>query len=131
MMTEPIRIAIVEANQAFRSFYASRLEEESGGLLQVVLRCGNGAELLARLSGARPEVVLMDPVLPVLDGVSTAGILNSLFPEILILAFQYSDDQEQDALLGRSGFSATICKDEDIYQSSRQIRKRVWNEVGV
>lgn len=125
-MTEPIRIAIVEANPAFRTFYASRLEEESGGLLQVVLRCGNGAELLARLSGACPEVILMDPVLPVLDGIRTADILRSLFPEISILAFQHPDEASGDALLGRLGFSATLYKNQDIYQASSQIRRLVW-----
>jgi two-component system, NarL family, response regulator LiaR len=61
--------------------------------LELVGEAGNGEQALRICAELRPDVVLMDLIMPVMDGVEAIAQLASLHPEIQVLALSsFSDD---------------------------------------
>jgi DNA-binding NarL/FixJ family response regulator len=73
----PPTLLIVDDNQAFRAF-ARRLLEGEG--LAVVGEAADGETALHLAKELRPDIVLLDVVLPDLDGFSVCAALTSRLP---------------------------------------------------
>ena len=120
----PLHVAVVDADPLYCSVLARQLEEQSGGFLSVIIRAGNGAELLVALEGRLPDVVLMDPMVPVMDGRTTVGYLKALFPEILVAAFlPAGEDIDHERWSLRSGFDIRLRKSDDLFAIISRIRR--------
>jgi two-component system, NarL family, response regulator LiaR len=81
---DPIRILLCDdhavVRQGLRMFLAL-----DGGLL-VVGEASNGAEALALVASTHPDVVLMDILMPVMDGITAIRAIKQGFPDIEIIA---------------------------------------------
>ena len=74
---------------------------------QVLDRCTSGAEALAATQRLRPDIVVLDLLMPGLDGLAVARALNDTgnCPNIVLLTAQLHEDQLIEALrLGVKGF---------------------------
>ena len=69
----PFTILIVEDDDAIRETLQSLLEQRD----YQVLTAGNGREALTLLESRRPHLILLDLVMPVLDGWELLKVLNS------------------------------------------------------
>ena len=72
-MTESIRVLIAEDNALQRSLLADGLDEQNG--IRIIGAASNGLEALDMIQELRPQVLLLDMVLPRLDGY---GLLDKL-----------------------------------------------------
>lgn len=72
-MDSKLSILIADANEDFRTILRELISDE--GDMTVVATASDGKEALAQISEHRPDVVLMDLVLPKLDGI---GVLMRL-----------------------------------------------------
>jgi DNA-binding NarL/FixJ family response regulator len=86
------RIALVEDQHEVRERWARLLE--SFGDFQCVCACASGEEALTAIPAARPELVLMDILLPGISGIECSAQLKQLLPQIQILILTASDDEE-------------------------------------
>src|SRR4029078_10005697 len=66
---DEIRVMVVDDAAVVRSLLSRWIEETPGLKLVAALR--NGREAIERLDHARPDVVVLDVEMPVLDGIST------------------------------------------------------------
>lgn len=89
---KPIRILIVDDHEIVREGLQMLLSEEAE--FEVIGAAGNSDEALAMTKLHHPNVILMDVVLPGLDGIETTRRVRSLNPttQVLVLT-SYSDDQ--------------------------------------
>jgi CheY-like chemotaxis protein len=78
----PIRILIADDNPSVRT--ALRHLLESAGDWEIV-DVENGQQAVAKAKDLRPNVVLLDLVMPVMDGLAAARELSKLLPEIPLL----------------------------------------------
>ena len=79
--------------------------------IEVVGLARHGAEALERIAAARPDVVLMDLKMPVMDGVQATREIRSRFPgvRVLVLTTYDADQWVLDAI--RAGASGYLLKD--------------------
>lgn len=115
-MNKPIRVGLVDDQALFRA--GIRMLVASQPDLEFVGEAGNGVEGIAMAAASRPDVVLMDIRMPVMDGIeSTRAILASAeerggkVPRIIVLTTFDLDEAATRAI--RSGASGFVLKDAD------------------
>ena len=108
-MNGPIRVLIVDDHQLVRKGIISLLATSE--VVDVVGEAENGHTALARIPELRPDVVLLDLSMPVLDGLSVIKELQSqkTAPYILVLS-SFSEDERVFAAI-RAGALGFILKD--------------------
>lgn len=76
------RILLVEDNELNRDMLSRRLERRG----YEVFFAADGAEAVTRAAADRPDIILMDVSLPVLDGLEASRQIKSTAPQIPIIA---------------------------------------------
>jgi len=82
-MSEMIRILVVDDHIVVRRGLVAMLETEPG--MQIVGEAANGAEAVAQARKLLPDVVLMDLVMPVMDGIEATRQIKQEMPSVNIL----------------------------------------------
>ena len=108
-----IRVALVDDQALFRA--GIRMLVSSQPDLEFVGEAGDGAEGIAMVAATKPDVVLMDIRMPVMDGIeSTRGIVAAAKggrPRIIVLTTFDLDEAAARAI--RAGASGFLLKDTD------------------
>src|SRR5689334_11606759 len=123
-MTSPVRILIVDDQELFREGLHTLLAIQPD--LQVVGEARNGEDAL-RLAGIlKPDVILMDLRMPVLNGVAATRQLKRTQPEIKVIVLTTFDDDE-DVFEGlRAGAVGYLLKDvasEQVVEAIRAVAR--------
>lgn len=119
-MTDPLRILYVDDEDDIREVVEFALEDEPD--LQVKL-CRSGPEALARLREERPDLILLDVMMPGMDGPAVLGKIREAGIDVPI-AFMTAKVQTDDiAYLTAIGAVAVIAKPFDPMRLAGQIRR--------
>jgi DNA-binding NarL/FixJ family response regulator len=105
----PVRVLIVDDQALFREALATLLEVRPE--IRVVGEAANGAEALDRVAALRPDVVLMDLHMPVLDGIGATRRVRVEHPDVQVLALTTFDDDEDVFAALRAGAVGYLLKD--------------------
>ncbi|GGI48074.1 DNA-binding NarL/FixJ family response regulator [Agromyces flavus] len=104
-----IRVLLADDQALFREALRTLLEVQSG--IEVVGEAGNGDEAVRRSGELRPDVVLMDLRMPVLDGIAATARLRAEQPDVRVLALTTFDDDEDVFAALRAGAVGYLLKD--------------------
>ncbi len=92
-MEKSISIVVADVNTEFRNLLIERLNKEPG--LHVIGNATNGNEAVRMMRELEPDILLIDIVMPDLDGLSAIKQINSLNmsrkPAILVLSNFYNE----------------------------------------
>jgi DNA-binding NarL/FixJ family response regulator len=88
-----------------------RMIVESQDDLVVVAEAANGAEAVEKAHDLRPDLVLMDVRMPVLDGVAATGRICAGLPDVRVLIITTFDLDEYAFAALRAGASGFLVKD--------------------
>jgi DNA-binding NarL/FixJ family response regulator len=104
-----IRVLLVDDQALFREGLKTLLSVHKD--IQVVGQACNGQEAVQVAAQVRPDVVLMDVRMPVLDGVGATRLLKKAMPQCRVIVLTTFDDDEYifDAL--RTGAAGYLLKD--------------------
>lgn len=86
----------------------------SRGTIQILMEATTGAELLYKLSGELPDIVVMDMFTPVMEGIETSGYVRALFPEITLVALASDLDDFDPALMEILGIQSVLLRDQPL-----------------
>jgi len=90
--TAPIRVMIVDDHTMVRRGLAAFLRVNSD--LELVAEASNGDEALRVCEHAQPDVILMDLVMPKMDGPAAIRIIRERWPQIQIIALTSFQEKE-------------------------------------
>lgn len=107
--TVEVRVLVVDDQALMRDGIASLLSLEHG--ITVIGTAANGEEAVRQVSALRPDVILMDVRMPVLDGVAaTVQIRRDLGETPILMLTTFDDDAYVFAAL-RAGATGYLLKD--------------------
>lgn len=106
---EPIRVILVDDHRHVHQVAATILGEAAD--IELVAHGSNGQEAVALCREYEPDLVLMDVVMPVMDGVAATRMIRKEFPDIRVLVLSSFQDHESVHEMLRSGASGYVTKD--------------------
>ena len=128
-MDVAIRILTVDDHPLMRAGVASFLATEPG--LQVVAEAANGEEALEKYRELRPDLVLMDLSMPVMDGLEATQAILEEFPDARIIVLTtYAGDEDVHRALD-AGAVGYVLKDMLVADILKVIRSVIAGRRGI
>jgi DNA-binding NarL/FixJ family response regulator len=106
---DQVTVMIVDDHALFVDTVEALLSAEPD--IAVVGRAGNGEDATRLAAELRPDVVLMDISMPVLDGFAAARRIREVLPETCVLFLTGSDAPRDVEEAQRAGASGYLTKD--------------------
>ena len=119
-MAEPIRVLIVDDHAVVREGLQAFLELQEG--IEVAGQAADGEDAVEAAERLRPNVILMDLVMPRLDGVAAMRSLRESVPDarVIVLTSFLDDDKLLPAL--RAGAAGYLLKNAEPREVARAVR---------
>lgn len=111
-MNEKIKVFIVDDHDIFRD--GIKLLLSSGHVAEVIGEASNGKEFLDNAEKYKPDVVLMDIAMPVMDGIETTKRASEKFAGVKILALTMFGEEKYYYQMIQSGVKGFIMKSAGI-----------------
>ena len=109
-----IRIGIVDDKQINRTTVKEKLLKYPE--VELVLEAKNGEDFLEQLKeiagDKKPQLVLMDLEMPVLDGIQTIALVSPVYPDIKFIVLTVFEDNEKIFEAIKAGAHGYLLKDE-------------------
>ena len=120
MAEPPIRVLVVDDHAVVREGLRAFLELQDG--IEVAGEAADGDQAVAEATRLRPDVILMDLVMPHLDGVTAMRALREQLPDarVIVLTSFLDDDKLFPAL--RSGAAGYLLKNAEPKELARAVR---------
>lgn len=128
-MGDPIRVLVVDDHPVVRKGIRSLLAEEQD--IQVAGEAVNGKEAVALAQELRPDVILMDLVMPEMNGIVAIQEIVQLIPDarILVMTSFAADDKVFPSI--KAGALGYLLKDSDPEDLLRMIRQVYRGELSI
>jgi NarL family two-component system response regulator LiaR len=120
--SEPIRVFVAEDHAIVRKGICALLTLEPG--IEVVGEAGNGQEAVRGIESSQPDVILMDLVMPEMDGIEAIQQTIARRPQarILVLTSFATDDKVFPAIkAGAMGYLLKDSEPGDVVDAIRQV----------
>ena len=126
-MSEPITVLIVDDHAVVRHGIRALLEAE--GDFTVVGDVGSGGEAVLLAADLAPDVVLMDLVMPEMDGVTATRLLKQQSPrsQVLVLTSYHDDEHIFPAI--RAGALSYLLKSTGLDELTEAVRRAAHGEA--
>jgi DNA-binding NarL/FixJ family response regulator len=109
MVVPPIRIVIVDDSPLYRRTIRKILEKQPN--LQVVAEAGDGVYGIQAVRTHRPDVVIMDVTLPILNGIDATRKIKFEFPKVRVIVLSIHDVESISAAAHGAGACRCLNKD--------------------
>jgi NarL family two-component system response regulator LiaR len=118
--SEPIRVMTVDDHEILRGglrFLLLAFED-----IELVGEARSGSEAVRLCSQLQPDVVLMDIMMPGMDGAVTTQTIKEQYPDIQVLVLSSFSDQESVQRVMRAGAIGYLLKDVSMDELADGIR---------
>lgn len=109
MNNTPITILIADDHALVREGTRRLLEAEPD--LRVIAEAGDGATAVAEAERLKPDVVIMDVAMPVMNGIEATRQIKARLPQLAVLALTAHDDTQYVLKLIDAGAAGFLLKD--------------------
>lgn len=124
-MTGKIRVLLVDDHEVVRhgfKYFIDVIDE-----LELVGEARDGQEAVAVVEQVQPDIVLMDMVMPKMNGVEATKAIKAAHPEIKVIALtSFADDENLVHAAFAAGASGYFFKNVTVDELSSAVR-RIWD----
>lgn len=125
-MNKPIRILLADDHTIVRQGLARLLEEQPD--MKIVGEATNGQVVVDQVLELKPDIIIMDIAMPLLNGIEAAKKVRKIMPECkIIILSMYSHEHYIHQLL-ETGISGYLLKDSSGQEIIRAIRAAMKNK---
>ena len=120
----PTRVMLVDDHQVMRDLLRDALEDT--GEYQVVAQAADGAEALRVGEEIAPDVIVMDVIMPVMDGIEACREITDRLPDTRVLMLTASNDQDaivRSIAAGATGYLQKYSGKEQLLTTLREVAK--------
>lgn len=117
-----IKVLLTDDHQIILDGLQSLLKNNAE--IEVIAEANNGREALQVLEVLRPEVVLMDIDMPVLNGIETLKEISRRFPEVKVIILSMHSEAgmiKNLTDLGAKGYLLKSCSQEELFSAIRKV----------
>lgn len=111
ILSQSFSVAIVDDHQLFRQGVKFALTQFKS--IKEVYEAENGKEILQLLDKIHCDIVLMDIIMPVMDGIQTTRQIVKEFPDVNVIALSMSDEESNITRMIEAGASGYLLKNTD------------------
>ncbi len=116
----PRRVLIADDNETIRRTLQSQIEKIPG--VQVCGTAANGVEAVEFAIALRPDVIIVDVLMPNLNGIEVAGVLRKELPETKVILFTLYSDVVSPQIVNALG-ARLVSKTEGLPSLRRILRE--------
>ncbi|HVK96209.1 MAG TPA: response regulator transcription factor [Flavisolibacter sp.] len=116
--TTMIKVAIADDHALFRTGVKTSLSSRKD--IQMIAEAENGMQLLNLLKHVKPDVILLDIQMPIMDGLTTLPEIKKLYPDVKVIMLSMHNDHSVITRMMEIGANSYLTKDSDseiIYQA--------------
>jgi NarL family two-component system response regulator LiaR len=124
---KPIRVVLVDDHQQMHQIVRATLAATTD--IKLVGQGANGQEGIALCEQLQPDVVLMDVVMPVMDGIEATKALHERLPAIKVLVLSSFQDHESVYAMLRYGAVGYLVKSSLAQDLTETIRSTVHGKM--
>ena len=114
-----IRVLIVDDHKVMRETLRSFLESLPG--VEVVGEAENGRVAVQLARDKKPTVVVMDVIMPEMDGIEATRLITNEMPEVKVIVLSMQCDESYRETLRQAGASCFLPKDSAFEELIRAI----------
>jgi DNA-binding NarL/FixJ family response regulator len=122
----PIRVMLADDHRLFRAGICALLQTQ--GDVEVVAEAADGREALRLVAAQHPDVVLMDIMMPNLNGLDATARIGRAFPHTRVVILSMNADEDSVLKALRAGAVGYLVKTADPAELERAIRTVVRGE---
>jgi DNA-binding NarL/FixJ family response regulator len=126
-MNKPIGILLADDHTIVRQGLARLLEEQPD--LKVVGEATNGRAVIEKALELKPDMIIMDIAMPLLNGIEAAKKVRKSLPECKIIILSMYSHEHYIHELFETGVSGYMLKDSSGQEIIRAIRGAMKNEI--
>lgn len=104
-----LRVLVADDHELTRLGLQLLLKKQDG--IELVGLAENGLQAVELVRQHRPDVVVMDLQMPVMDGLSASKQIKTILPDVRILAYSSLDDPQTEVMLQMAQVDAFCKKD--------------------
>jgi DNA-binding NarL/FixJ family response regulator len=116
-----IKIILTDDHKIFRESLSKLLISEQ--IAEIIAQAGNGKELLELLEQYKPDLILMDISMPIMDGVETSKKVMEKYPDIKILTLSSFGDEKYYYKMVEAGVKGFVLKNSGLSELEHAIRE--------
>jgi len=106
-----IKVAIADDHALFRTGVKTSLSSRKD--IQMIAEAENGMQLLNLLKHIKPDVVLLDIHMPIMDGYATLPEIKKLYPEVKVIMLSMNNDPSIITRMMEIGANSYLTKESD------------------
>jgi len=104
------RVLLVDDNAVVRSFVRKLFESQSD--FEISGEAENGRDALEKAEKLKPDLIILDLIMPVMTGLDAAPLLKQLLPNTPIILFTQQEGSEVERQAQAAGIDAVVSKSQ-------------------